>query len=642
MERRHIMLNRRMRDMRAIDRRESASYVDSHSLTSAAGITEAPVQFADDGAALERSLTSSERDRPTDLRHGWLLALVAAVASAGCGGTQGSGGGASPSVEPFLGIWSCSGTQIETCGTGSHSDTSDFTMTVVQGSSPNAIETDVSNNIDVTTGTSSGPGSLDWTVSGDTASLATLGTLPTVPGSLGGTWTPTYSEGSLSFLGSALVWSASGSAIFVDGATETCGFTQSYSCSLEPGAAKSDGGANADSTTENATVSISAGGDFACSVTAHGAVQCWGDDTYGQLGNSTGDSSAVPATVMDLTSGIASVSAGQSTWACAVTAGGAVLCWGNNTSAGGLGDGSTLVSSAPVQVKGLTSGVTAVSVGGNGSACAITAGGSVKCWGDDTYGELGDGSAADSAVDAQAPVACLRGMECPDAATPSSSVPVQVTGLTSGVTAVSVGNNFACAITARGGVKCWGDNTSGQLGDGSTTSRSVPVQVAGLTSGVTSISAGGTEAACFACAVTSGGNVMCWGAYDEGQLGIPSTTGATPVQVQGIRGATSVSVGGFSACAVASGGSVMCWGGDNDGELGNGTMTSANVTENIVRVPVQVSGLTSGVTNVSVGFRSACAATQAGVRWCWGDNFAGQLGNGSIGDSPAPVRVSSK
>jgi alpha-tubulin suppressor-like RCC1 family protein len=514
-------------------------------------------------------------------------------------------------------------------------------MTVVQGLSPNVIETDLSNNVDVTTGTASGPGSVDWTVSGATASIASLGTLPTVAGSLGGTWTPTYSEGSLSFMGAALVWSASGSAIFVDGVTETCGFTQSYSCSLEAGGAKGDGGAKADSATGNATVSISAGSNFSCSVTAHGAVQCWGDDTYGQLGNSTGDSSAVPATVMDLTSGIASVSAGEGTWACAITEGGAVLCWGNNTASGGLGDGLTDVSSAPVTVNGLTSGVTALSVG-HGSACAVTAGGSVKCWGDDTYGELGDGSAADSAVDAQAPVACLRGMVCPDAGTPSSPVPVQVTGLTSGATAVSVGNNFACAITARGGVKCWGDNTSGQLGDGSTTSRSVPVQVTGLTSGVTSVSAGGAEGLGFACAVTAGGSVMCWGAYNEGQLGIPSTTGGTPVQVQGIRGATSVSVGGASACAVASGGSVLCWGGDNDGELGNGTMTSANVTENIVRVPVQVSGLTSGVTNVSVGYSSACAATQAGVRWCWGSNFAGQLGNGSIGDSPSPVRVSSK
>jgi len=585
-----------------------------------------------------RSLTSlNERDRPTKLRKKWLIAFVAAVVSAGCGGNQGSGGGAAPDVEPFLGTWSCTGTQIETCGTGSHSDTSDFTMTVVQGSSPNAIETDLSNNVDVTTGTAYGPGSLDWTVSGAMASIASLGTLPTISGSEGGTWTPTYSEGSLSFVGAALVWSASGSAVFVDGVAETCGFRQSYSCSLEAGVAKSDGGATAESATENATTSISAGGNFACAVTAHGAVQCWGDDTYGQLGNSTGDSSDVPATVMGLTSGIASVSAGESTWACAVTAGGAVLCWGNNSASGGLGDGSTGVSSDPVTVAGLTTGATAVSVGGDGSACAVTAGGGVQCWGDDTYGELGNGSATDSSVDAEAPVTCFRGMECPDAATPSSSVPVQVTGLTSGVTAIAAGNKFACAITARGGVKCWGDNTYGELGDGSTTSSSVPVQVTGLTSGVTSISAGGTDVGTsFACAVTAGGSVMCWGAYQDGQLGISSMTGSTPVEVQGITGATSVSAGGFSACAVTSGGGVMCWGGNPDGELGDGSTTGA-----VVRVPVQVSGLTSGVTNVSVGFRSACAITQAGVRWCWGDNFAGQLGNGSAESSPIPVRVSS-
>jgi|HubBroStandDraft_1064217.scaffolds.fasta_scaffold222495_2 hypothetical protein len=193
-----------------------------------AGVVEAP----ETDASLGRSLTSSdERARPTELLNGWLLVFIAAVVSAGCGGNQGSGGGAEPDVEPFLGTWSCSGTQIETCGTDSHSDTSNFTMTVVQGSSPNAIETDLSNNVDVTTGTAYAPGSVDWAVSGNTASITSLGTLPTVAGSVGGTWTPTYSEGSLSFVGTTMVWSASGSAVFVNGVTETCGFTQSYSCS---------------------------------------------------------------------------------------------------------------------------------------------------------------------------------------------------------------------------------------------------------------------------------------------------------------------------------------------------------------------------------------------------------------------------
>ena len=193
--------------------------------------------------------------------------------------------------------------------------------------------------------------------------------------------------------------------------------------------------------------------------------------------------------------------------ACAVTAGGGVECWGGN-SAGELGNNSTTNSSVPVQVSGLT-GVTAVSVGGD-SSCAVTAGGGVECWGDNAYGELGNNS------------------------TTNSSVPVQVSGLTSGVTAVSVGQASACAVTAGGGVECWGTN----IGNNSTTTQCsgspcslTPVQVTGLTSGVTAVSAG----VGFACALTAGGGVWCWGDNEFGQLGNNSTTGSSvPVQVAGL------------------------------------------------------------------------------------------------------------
>jgi alpha-tubulin suppressor-like RCC1 family protein len=124
--------------------------------------------------------------------------------------------------------------------------------------------------------------------------------------------------------------------------------------------------------------------------------------------------------------------------------------------------------------------------------CAVTAGGGVECWGDNRFGELGVSSTA----------------------TPSSLVPVQVTGLTRGATAISVGAGTACAVIA-GGVQCWGDNTEGQLGNNSMVSSPVPVQVTSLTSDVTAVSVGSVSA----CAMTADGGVQCWGANVDGLLG---------------------------------------------------------------------------------------------------------------------------
>jgi hypothetical protein len=145
-----------------------------------------------------------------------LLAVLAVASWAGCGGgSSGSSGTTSVDAE-LLGDWSCSGTQIETCGTATHSDLITFAMTVTQGASPNAIQTAL--------------GSFRWTVSGSTANLDAPLTEPTGPGSVGGTWTPTYTSGTLTRPGSDLVWSAAGTAVYVNGVTQTCGFTQSYTC----------------------------------------------------------------------------------------------------------------------------------------------------------------------------------------------------------------------------------------------------------------------------------------------------------------------------------------------------------------------------------------------------------------------------
>ena len=208
---------------------------------------------------------------------------------------------------------------------------------------------------------------------------------------------------------------------------------------------------------------VSAGNSHTCFVTTVGEVKCWGENDQGQLGDGTTIDRTRPVEVSGLSSGVATVSAAW-THTCALTAAGEVKCWGSNFS-GKLGDGTTIDRTTPVDVVGLTSGVATVSTG-SGRTCVLTTAGGVKCWGLNDVGQLGDGTTTDR------------------------STPVDVVGLTSGVAAVSTANSYTCAVTTAGGVKCWGSNRSGQLGDGTRTDSATPVDVVGLTSGVAAISTG--------------------------------------------------------------------------------------------------------------------------------------------------------
>jgi alpha-tubulin suppressor-like RCC1 family protein len=229
----------------------------------------------------------------------------------------------------------------------------------------------------------------------------------------------------------------------------------------------------------------------------------------------------------------------------------------------------------------------------------------VKCWGDNYYGQLGNGTTTDSLT------------------------PRDVTGLTTGVRAVEAGDYHTCAVTTAGGVKCWGLNLHGQLGNGTTTGSLTPVDVTGLTTGVSAVVATFYST----CAVTIAGGVKCWGLNNYGQLGNGTTTSSsTPVDVTGLNGVSAVSADGWHACAVASGGGVKCWGYNNYGQLGNGTTTNS-------LTPVAVTGLASGVSAVAAGRGHTCALTSGGGVKCWGDNFSGQLGNGTTTSSSTPVDV---
>ena len=344
---------------------------------------------------------------------------------------------------------------------------------------------------------------------------------------------------------------------------------------------------------------VSMGWTHACALALTG-VRCWGSNDWGQLGGGTSSDRTTPRKVTGLTGGVSAVSAGLR-HTCVLTMSRGVKCWGNNQY-GLLGDGTVMSSRSPVDVLGLTSGVAAISAGGL-YTCALTTQGGVRCWGWSGLGKT------------------IRGQ----------ATPVDVQGLTGGVAAVSVGGWHTCVLTMTGGVKCWGSNQYGQLGDGTTMDSHRPVDVVGLTSHVTSVSAGGTHT----CALTVGGLSKCWGRGSDGQLGDGLRTAyrTKPMDVAGLAGEViAISAGSFHTCVLTTNGGVKCWGFNVSDWLGSGT-TAFRIP------PTDVVGLTSGVASVSVGVHNTCAVSDVGGVRCWGLNKAGALGDGTNKDRGTPTHV---
>ena len=308
--------------------------------------------------------------------------------------------------------------------------------------------------------------------------------------------------------------------------------------------------------------SISAGYYYTCALLSTGAVKCWGSNLYGQLGDdSTANATArtTPVDVSTLSSGVIAIAAGER-HTCAVLNTGAVKCWGNNDN-GQLGDDSTLQSLTPVSVPSLSSGVTAIAAG-RYHACAVLNTGAVKCWGWNLYGQLGDGSVTQSLT------------------------PVSVPSLSSGVTAIAAGERHTCALLSTGAVKCWGYNDNGQLGDGSAASvtpRTTPVDVSTLSSGVTAISTGSYHT----CALLSTGAAKCWGKNTSGRLGDGSNTASlTPVSVSTLStGVIAIAAGEAHTCAVLNTGAVKCWGYNVSGQLGDGSTTQSFTPVGVLSIP---------------------------------------------------------
>jgi Regulator of chromosome condensation (RCC1) repeat/PASTA domain len=271
----------------------------------------------------------------------------------------------------------------------------------------------------------------------------------------------------------------------------------------------------------NGVTVVSAGVRHSCAVTSSGGATCWGANYGGALGDGTSDRHGSPVAVLGLSSGVMAVSAGSDN-SCALLATGGVKCWG------------TRYALTPGDVPRLSSGVTAISAGQGTVACALTNSGSVKCWGrhwGPTPVDLPGLSGGVTALATGFPRCVLTsggGVKCWGSDTNWS--PVDVPGLGRGVTGIAAGLAHACALTSVGGVKCWGSNEFGQLGDGTTIERSTPGDVSGLTSGVAALAAGTFHT----CAVMRAGGVKCWGPNAQGMLGDGTETSRLrPVDVVG-------------------------------------------------------------------------------------------------------------
>ena len=344
--------------------------------------------------------------------------------------------------------------------------------------------------------------------------------------------------------------------------------------------------------TQTGVTGIALGQFFGCGI-VQGSVTCWGANDYGELGAPNDSVNLVGAYPPGLPANLLDIGAGRSS-AFAIDATGGLWAWGADYDSQ-LGDNATTQSvSTPKLVSGLPSGVVQAT-GGYGHTCALLASGGVWCWGLNTSGQVGNGT------------------------TVAQTHPVQVSGLTTGVTAISAKGNTSCAVVS-GGAKCWGDNTSGQLGTGNTTNSSAPVAVVGLSSGVTAVETGGPNS----CALLLNGTVQCWGDNSSGELGDGTTTQRlTPVAVKGLTGATAIAVGGYFACAIVSGGTVECWGDNSQGEVGNGTTTIVNTK------PVPVTGITNAIA-IRTGDWFACALLSDQSVQCWGSNNAGKLWDNTL------------
>jgi alpha-tubulin suppressor-like RCC1 family protein len=427
---------------------------------------------------------------------------------------------------------------------------------------------------------------------------------------------------------------------------------------------------------------IAAGDDHTCALRADAAVVCWGNNRDGQLGNLTRNTWTEPAQIRGLADATALVAGSRHT--CALRQTGTAICWGANEM-GQLGDGTTNGHERASAVADLT-GLSGLAAAGSRTcafttqavfcwgdidgaatprprkitersgadniaglelgpehACLRQQAGSVRCWGQNRDGRLGNGSfdkpAQATAVQLPPTVDLALGLRhsCAlsaddevrcwgddaggalgrgesDASAQQRDGVAQVVNLDTAID-LDAGDAFACAVEQTGAVVCWGRNDQGQLGDGSgDPSRAFPAAIDGLSDAV-AIAAGPASA----CAVRKTGAVVCWGANDKGQLGrAPGPALTRPSPIAKLDDATAVTLGHEHGCAVRRSGEVYCWGSDAEGQLGDGAGSRGG----------KVAALADAVA-LGSGRAHTCALRRSGAISCWGANNSGQLGNGA-------------
>ncbi len=384
-------------------------------------------------------------------------------------------------------------------------------------------------------------------------------------------------------------------------------------------------------------IQLAAGENFTCALLNDGTVKCWGDNANGELGRDSttdvgrvaGDMAALTAITLGAGRSATAITAGTQ-HACALLDNGTVKCWGNNAS-GALGQGNTtdvgdgvgtLMSALPTIDLG-TGVIVRVIGAGNQFTCALLSDGKVKCWGENQYGQLGLGDTND------------RGDGAGEMGTNLSAIDF---GTNKTATAIAVGAESACAILNLGEVKCWGRNNDGELGQGNTTDlgdggtpsiAAAPAVNLGTGKTAKSIAAGDE----YFCAVLNDNTLKCWGNNSNGQLGLGDTNdrgdgagemGDALLSVNLGTGltATSVATGKSTTCAVLSDNTLKCWGSNVQGQVGQGDTTTP------VTSPSPVINVGSGKTAVSVaiGNSHTCAVLIDVSVKCWGLNLEGQLG----------------
>ena len=279
-------------------------------------------------------------------------------------------------------------------------------------------------------------------------------------------------------------------------------------------------------------------------------------------------------------------------------------CWGNNEY-GQLGDGSTVSSNTPVQVSGIDPEEVFQIIAGYRHTCAVMFDRSILCWGWNAHGQVGDGTTTTT----PSPIEIFASEEVKDAAT---------------------GAFHTCVIKFGKSLYCWGNNAFGQIGDGSTTSRNTPVLIDQMSGSVQQISVGYTHT----CAVLTDKRIKCWGQNNHGQVGLLCRQEfcSEPVYVPDLYDAVKVTTGVSHSCALLTDATVRCWGLNSNGQLGDQSTASSSVPETVHEL--------QGVHKLTSGNFHNCALLENDSVKCWGSNLVGQGGDGSTKSRNVPISAS--